>query len=108
MRAAHHAKKGPPNITNNIFMCGEAYRLYMSGGRFHQIHLKVSCYCKMRCIKIEMKLYLVISNYKELIEKHQRYLRHLIIWLYEYSLFNFFSCRCILSITRKYDFRHVF
>ena len=91
MRAAHHAKKGPPNITNNIFMCGEAYRLYMSGGRFHQIHLKVSCYCKMRCIKIEMKLYLVISNYKELIEKHQRYLRDLIIWLYEYSVFNFFQ-----------------
>ena len=55
MRAAHHAKKGPPNINNNIFMCGEAYRLYMSGGRFHQIHLKVSCNCKMRCIKIEMK-----------------------------------------------------
>ena len=69
MRAAHHAKKGPPNITNNIFMCGEAYRLYMSGGRFHQIHLKVSCYCKMRCIKIEIELYLVISNYKELNRK---------------------------------------
>ena len=62
MRAAHHAKKGPPNITNNIFMCGEAYRLYMSGGRFHQIHLKVSCNCKMRCIKIEMKLNLGVSN----------------------------------------------
>ena len=67
MRAAHHAKKGPPNITNNIFMCGEAYRLYMSGGRFHQIHLKVSCYCKVRCIKMEMKLNLIISNYKEFI-----------------------------------------
>ena len=62
MRAAHHAKKGPPNITNNIFMCGEAYRLYMSGGRFHQIHLKVSCNCKMRCIKIEMKPNLIVSN----------------------------------------------
>ena len=62
MRAAHHAKKGPPNITNNIFMCGEAYRLYMSGGRFHQIHLKVSCNCKMRCIKIEMKPILGVSN----------------------------------------------
>ena len=62
MRAAHHAKKGPPNITNNIFMCGEAYRLYMSGGRFHQIHLKVSCNCKMRCIKIEMKPNLGVSK----------------------------------------------
>jgi len=66
MRAAHHAKKGPPNITNNIFMCGEAYRLYMSGGRFHQIHLKVSCYCKLRRIEIEMKLNLDTSNYKRL------------------------------------------
>ena len=88
MRAAHHAKKGPPNITNNIFMCGEAYRLYMSGGRFHQIHLKVSCNCKMRCIEIEMKLNLGVSND---IEKHQRYLRDLIICLYEYSVFNFFQ-----------------
>ena len=86
MRAAHHAKKGPPNITNNIFMCGEAYRLYMSGGRFHQIHLKVSCNCKMRGIKIEMKPNLGVS-----IEKHQRYLRDLIICLYEYSVFNFFQ-----------------
>ena len=90
MRAAHHAKKGPPNITNNIFMCGEAYRLYMSGGRSHQIHLKVSCYCKLRCIKIEMKLNFDISNYKRFIEKHQIYLREPIIWLYTYSVFSFF------------------
>ena len=108
MRAAHHAKKGPPNITNNIFMCGEAYRLYMSGGRFHQIHLKVSCYCKMRCIKIEMKLYLVISNYKELYRKASKISqRPYYLAMYIFSI-QLFSSRCILSITRKYDFRHAF
>ena len=74
MRAAHHAKKGPPNITNNIFMCGEAYRLYMSGGRFHQIHLKVSCNCKMRCIKIEMKPNLIVYRKASKISQGPYYL----------------------------------
>ena len=74
MRAAHHAKKGPPNITNNIFMCGETYRLYMSGGRFHQIHLKVSCNCKMRCTKIEMKPNLCVYRKASKISQGPNYL----------------------------------
>ena len=89
MRAAHHAKKGPPNITNNIFMCGEAYRLYMSGGRFHQIHLKVSCNCKMRCIKIEMKPNLTVSN--DISKGIKDISGTLLFCLYEYSVFNFFQ-----------------
>ena len=107
MRAAHHAKKGPPNITNNIFMCGEAYRLYMSGGRFHQIHLKVSCNCKMRCIKIEMKPNLIVSNDKVYRKASKISQRPYYLAMYIFSI-QLFSSRCILSITRKYDFRHAF